>query len=332
MDKFKELEPLVGNTPLMEITLKYKGDVRKIYGKAEYYNYTGSIKDRIAFYILKRAYELGTINGDSIIVEATSGNTGIAFCAIGRFLGHRVKIFMPEWMSEERKILMRNFGAELRLVTEKEGGFVGSIELADEEAKKNGSYFLPHQFSNEHNSEAHYSSTAPELEKQLSKFGRTLDFFAAGVGTGGTIMGINSYFMRKNRDFKSFPIEPSTSAILSGSRDLKNHKILGIGDGAIPEIVRVGELSTPMVVEEDDAIIVSQMMAKVFGLGVGISSGANVLGVLKAQDRTGGKGVFATVFADDNKKYLTTDYSRELEIKDNYLCGDIEFLDMKAIR
>jgi cysteine synthase A len=332
MEKFKELESLVGNTPLLEITLRYKGKNRKIYAKAEYYNYTGSIKDRIALHILKEAYKSGTINRDSVIAEATSGNTGLAFCGIGRFLGHEVKIFMPEWMSEERKILVKNFGAELRLVTEEEGGFEGSIKLADEEAGEKGNYFLPHQFSNERNPEAHYFSTAPELEKQMLKFGKTPDFFVAGVGTGGTIMGINRYFKERNKNFKSFPVEPSTSAVLSGSKDLKMHKILGIGDGTIPEIVRTNELATPITVNEDDAIIVSQMIAKAFGLGIGISSGANILGVIKAQNIVGDGSAFTTVFADDNKKYLTTDYSKELEIKDDYLCKDIEFLDLRAVR
>lgn len=323
---------MVGNTPLLEITLKYRKKVRKIYAKAEYYNYTGSIKDRIALHILKKAYERGTIGQDSVIVEATSGNTGLAFCGIGRFLGHRVKIFMPEWMSEERKILVRNFGAELRLVSEEEGGFEGSVKLAEEEAEERNNYFLPRQFSNEQNPEAHYLNTAPELERQMSKFGATPSRFVAGVGTGGTIMGINKYFKKKDKNFKSFPVEPSSSAILSGSKDLKMHKILGIGDGTIPEIVKVGELDAPITVEEDDAIIVSQMMAKTFGLGVGISSGANAIGVIKAQEAAGGDGSFATVFADDNKKYLTTDYSRELKIRDDYLCKDIEFLDLRAVR
>lgn len=329
LDKFKQLDNLVGNTPLLEITLKYKGELRKVYAKAEYYSYTGSIKDRIAYYILKKAYETNSIKESDIIAEATSGNTGIAFSGIGRFLGHRVKIFMPEWMSEERKKLILSFGAELRLVTKEEGGFEGSARLADEEAKKGG-YFLPHQFSNKYNTEAHYVGTAKELDRQIGKFSDRIDGFVAGTGTGGTLMGVSRYFKEKNKNFKSFPLEPENSAIMSGSKSLYEHKIQGIGDGFIPEIVKMNELDNVIVVNEDDSIIASQMIAKAFGLGVGISSGANLLGVLKAQEIIGKDKIIATVFADDNKKYLSTDYSKNIPIKENFMCKDIEFIDIKA--
>lgn len=329
IDKFKDLENLVGNTPLLEITLKYKGELRKVYAKAEYYNYTGSVKDRVAYYILKKSYENNSIKKTDTIIEATSGNTGIAFSGIGRFLGHKVKIFMPEWMSEERKRLILSFGAELRLVSKQEGGFAGSARLVDEEAKKSG-YFLPHQFLNKYNTEAHYNGTAKELEKQIVKFANRIDGFAAGTGTGGTIMGVNNYFKEKNNNFKSFPLEPDTSAIMLGSSDLRDHKIQGIGDGFIPDIVRMDKLDKPIAVNEDDSIIVAQMLAKTFGLGVGISSGANLLGVLKVQDIIGSDKIIGTIFADDNKKYLTTDYSKEIKIKDNFISKDIEFLDIRT--
>lgn len=331
LDKFKQLENLVGNTPLLEITLKYKGELRKVYAKAEYYNYTGSIKDRIAYYILKKAYETNTIKETDIITEATSGNTGIAFSGIGRFLGHKVKIFMPEWMSEERKKLILSFGAELRLVTKEEGGFEGSARMADEEAKKGG-YFLPHQFSNKYNTEAHYTGTAKELDKQIKSFTNKIDGFVAGTGTGGTLMGISKYFKEKDKNFKSFPLEPDNSAIMSGSKKLQEHKIQGIGDGFIPEIVKMNELDNVITVNENDSIITSQMIAKTFGLGVGISSGANLLGVLKAQDIIGKDKIIATVFSDDNKKYLSTDYSKKIAIEENFMCKDIELLNIKTAR
>ena len=331
LDKFKQLESLIGNTPLLEITLKYKNEIRKVYAKAEYYNYTGSIKDRIAYYILKKAYETNSIKESDSIAEATSGNTGIAFSGVGRFLGHRVKIFMPEWMSEERKKLILSFGAELRLTTKEEGGFEGSARLADEEAKKGG-YFLPHQFSNDYNTEAHYNGTAKEIDKQILKFTDKIDGFVAGVGTGGTLMGVSNYFKEKDSNFKSFPLEPTNSAIMSGMKNLEEHKIQGIGDGFIPDIVKLNRLDDIITVDQDDSIIVSQMLAKTFGLGVGISSGANLLGVLKAQDTIGKNKVIATVFADDNKKYLSTDYSKKIDMKDNFMSKDIEFLDIKAVR
>jgi cysteine synthase A len=329
--KFKTLDELVGNTPLLEITLKYKKQLRIVYAKLEYYNYTGSIKDRIAYYILKKAYQSNIITPDHIIAEATSGNTGIAFSGIGKLLGHKVKIFMPEWMSEERKKLILSYGAELRLVTKEEGGFIGSAVLVDDEAK-NDKYFTPHQFSNEQNVEAHCNTTAVEIERQILKFSKNLDAFVAGVGTGGTVMGVNRYFKQKNKDFQSFPVEPDTSAIMSGDKVLKEHKIQGIGDGFIPEIVKLDLLSQPIKINEDDSIIVAQNLSKVFGIGIGISSGCNLLATLKAQDIIGVNKTVATVFADDNKKYLSTDYSSLIPSKDGFMSNDIEFLDMKAVR
>jgi cysteine synthase A len=331
VNKFESLQSLVGNTPLLEITLKYKGEIRKVYAKAEYYSFSGSIKDRIAYYILKKAYQNGDIKPTDIIAEATSGNTGIAFSAIGKYLGHKVKIFMPEWMSDERKKLIRGFGAELRLVTAEEGGFEGSARLADEEAKRGG-YFLPHQFINKYNVEAHYTGTAPEIERQIKTFASKVDAVAAGTGTGGTIMGICRYFKEKDKSFKAFPLEPESSAIMSGSKDLKEHKIQGIGDGFIPDIVKMNELDQPITIDEDDAIRTSQLLAKKFGLGVGISSGCNLLGVLKAQNIIGKDKVIVTTFTDDNKKYLSTDLANEIKIKDNFLSKNIEFIDIKATK
>ena len=333
MDKFKSLESLIGNTPLLEITLRYKKEIRRIYSKAEYYNYTGSIKDRVAYYILKKGYENNLITQDTVIAESTSGNTGISFCGVGKFLGHRVKIFMPEWMSEERKKLILSYGGELRLVTEEEGGFRGSRRLADEEGKKYN-YFLPHQSSNICNTEAHYVLTAPEIDKQIKKYTDRIDGFVGGVGTGGTVMGVNNYFKQKNKNFKSFPLNPKKSPIDGSQEELQGHKIQGIGidDGFVPDILKLDELEKIISVNEDDSIIMSQMLAKTFGLGVGMSSGTNLLGALKAQDIIGSDKVIATVFADDNKKYLTTDYSKTIEIKDNFMCKDIELLDIKAIR
>jgi cysteine synthase A len=328
---FKNLEALVGHTPLLEITLKYRGEIRKVYAKAEYYNYTGSIKDRIAYYILGKAYEFNFIKASDIIAEATNGNTGISFAGIGRLLGHRVRIFMPEWMSEERKKIIKSYGADLRLVTKEEGGFEESTRLVEDKARQGG-FFLPHQFSNVDNSAAHYHGTAKEIFAQIGKFADHVDGTAIGVGTGGTIMGLNDFFREKFSNFKSFPLEPDNAAIMSGFRDLKEHKIQGIGDGFIPELVKLEQLERPILVNEDDSIVVAQMLAKIFGIGVGISSGANFLGTLKAQDLIGKDKVIVTVFADDNKKYLSTDYSREIEIGDNFIAKDIELLDLRATR
>src|SRR4051812_5989392 len=184
------LRVLTGNTPLLAIDCEVRGQPRTVYAKAENLNFTGSIKDRMALHIIERAYESGQLASGGLIIEATSGNTGISFAALGRALGHPVTIFMPDWMSEERKSLIRSFGATVRLVSAEEGGFLGSIELAEQLAKDTPGAFLPRQFANAQNVEAHETSTGPELWSQLRWQGLTPDAFVAGVGTGGTIMGV----------------------------------------------------------------------------------------------------------------------------------------------
>jgi cysteine synthase len=188
MNKFEKISAMINNTPILEISLKYQGLQRTVYAKAEYYNFTGSIKDRIAYNILKGSYEAGLIKRGDIIAEASSGNTGIAFSAIGAYLGNPVHIFMPDWMSEERKKLLESFGATIHLVSKEDGGFKGSVESADKFGAENNA-FLPYQFSNFLNAETHYKTTGAEILRQLDTIGKKPDGFVAGVGTGGTIMG-----------------------------------------------------------------------------------------------------------------------------------------------
>ena len=186
---FSHIAPMIGNTPMLEILFRYRGDERRVFAKAEYYNLTGSIKDRVALHILRKAYEDGSISPGDVIAEATSGNTGIAFSALGSYLGHRVVIYMPDWMSEERINLMRSFGAEVVLVSKEQGGFLGSIRMTEELSAKGG-VFLPCQFSNEENVVTHYLTTGKEIAAALEALGLNADGVVAGVGTGGTVMGI----------------------------------------------------------------------------------------------------------------------------------------------
>lgn len=192
-NKFNHLEKLIGNTPLIEISLKYKDKKMKIYSKLEYYNLTGSIKDRIAVYMLKQAYMNKEINEDDLILEATSGNTGISFAAVGSYLGHDVHIYMPDWMSSERKKLLESYNAKLHLVSKEDGGFLKCISLTEQCKANCSNIFLPRQFSNEDNINAHYNSTAPEIYSTLRKHHLSPSIFVAGVGTGGTVMGIFKY-------------------------------------------------------------------------------------------------------------------------------------------
>lgn len=330
-NKFKSIDNLIGNTPLLEINFKYKGELRRIFAKAEQYNLTGSIKDRMAIHIIKEAYNSGDLKKDDTIVEATSGNTGIAFSAIGSALGHKVIIFMPDWMSKERVNLIESYGANIHLVSSDEGGFIGSIKMTEDLAEKSGNIFLPCQFSNEKNSEAHYLTTGPEIWNQLKTIGLKPDAIVAGVGTGGTIMGIGKYFKENSPNIKIYPLEPLNSPTLSTGHKVGKHRIEGISDDFIPSIVKLDQLDDILSVDDGDAIIMAQKIASQLGVGVGISSGANFLGALMAQELLGKDSTVVTIFSDDNKKYLSTDLMKEETIKDGFLSKDIELLNIQPI-
>lgn len=331
--KFEKLASLINNTPMLEITLKFMGELRKIYAKAEYYNFTGSIKDRIAYHILKNSYEAGLIKKGTLIAEASSGNTGISFSALGSFLGNPVCIFMPDWMCKERIQLLESFGAKICLVSKEDGGFIGSINLAEQMRLSNNA-FLPKQFSNPLNIDAHYNTTGQEILIQLQKLNKKPDGIVAGVGTGGTIMGINKALKEVYPQCKAFPLDPSNSPTMAtGGKITCPHRIAGIGDEFIPKILNLNELDDIIMVDDGDAINMSRKLSRELGIGVGISSGANFLGALKAQDILKNKdAVVVTVFADDNKKYLSTDLTKDIEIKSDYLSKDVELLDFCAIR
>ncbi|MFC2089737.1 PLP-dependent cysteine synthase family protein [Bacteroidota bacterium] len=330
--KLKNLSPLIGNTPLLEINLTYKGEPRTIYAKAENLNMTGSIKDRMAFHIIHKAYTLGALKPGDAIFEATSGNTGISFSAIGRALGHKVCIFMPDWLSEERINLIKSLGADIHLVSKEEGGFQGSINKAASKALSQGNAFLPSQFSNSDNVEAHYISTGPEIWWQLRFRSLIPDAFIAGVGTGGTIMGAGIFLKEQNESIKLYPLEPSNSPTLSTGCKVGKHRIQGISDEFVPDILNLSALDEVIDIDDGDAIIMAQKLAAELGIGVGISSGANLLGALKVQNMLGSEKIIVTIFPDDNKKYLSTDLLRNQALKENYLSPDIQLIQYKAFK
>lgn len=303
-----------------------------IYAKAENLNMTGSIKDRMAFHILENAYKKELINPGGLIIEATSGNTGISFTAIGRALGHPVTIFMPEWMSIERINLIKCMGATINLISKEQGGFLGSIDFAEQLAKNTKGAFLPRQFSNEDNIMAHYSTTGPEIWWQLKLNSLCPDAFIAGVGTGGTIMGVGAFLKEKNSDIMICPLEPTNSPTLSTGHKIGKHRIDGISDEFIPPILKLKSLDSVIGVDDGDSIIMSQKLANELGLGVGISSGANFIGALMAQEKLGTDAVVVTVFPDDNKKYLSTDLLKEEPVKPDFLSSEVELIDFKAFR
>ncbi|MFV0345725.1 MAG: PLP-dependent cysteine synthase family protein [Bacteroidales bacterium] len=323
-ERIKGISRLIGNTPLLAINCTYKGKERTVYAKAEFLNLTGSIKDRMAFHILNKAYSEGILKAGDRIVEATSGNTGIAFSGVGRALGHPVTIFMPNWMSQERKNLIKSFGANIVLVSPEEGGFLGSIDMANKLAQTEENCYLPRQFSNTDNCQAHYNTTAQELCNQLQTLELKPDAFVAGVGTGGTVMGVGRYLHQQNPNVKIYPLEPSNSPTMSTGHKVGKHRIQGISDEFIPAIVDLSKLDDIVAVDDGDAIIMAQKLSKGLGLGVGISSGANFLGALKVQDMLGAEAIVATVFADDNKKYLSTDLMNEEPVKKDFISTDVK--------
>lgn len=317
-DKFEHLWHLVGNTPMLELQYVYNGKPSRIYVKCEHYNLTGSVKDRMALNIMFEAYKSCAIKPGDTIIEATSGNTGIAFAAIGRALGHPVKIIMPDWLSKERIDIIRSMGAEVILISKAQGGFLGSIRMCEELAAKGG-VFLPRQFENQYNEEAHEKTTAMEIWEQLRLSGLKPDAFVAGVGTGGTVMGVGKGLKSRNPAIKIHPLEPAESPTLTTGYKVGSHRIQGISDEFIPEIVKLDELDHVIQANDGDAIIMAQKLAKELGLAVGISSGANVIGAIKLKAQMGEEAIVVTLLSDSNKKYLSTDLVKEEPVKDSFI-------------
>ena len=335
MDKYlkrlNDLNDLIGHTPLVQINFRYKNRNLKVYSKLEYYNYTGSIKDRVALYMLKKAYTDNKLKENDIIVEATSGNTGISFSAIGTYLGNPVHIYMPDWLSDERKNILKSFNAALHLVSKKDGGFKKCISLTKELEQKDNNVFLPKQFSNPDNIYAHYYSTGPEIYYSLKNKGIIPSAFIAGVGTGGTVMGIGKYLKEKIPFIRVYPLEPSNSQTLSTGKSLNSHRIQGISDEFVPPILNLKNLNNVIGVDDGDSIIMAQMFSKTLGLGIGISSGANFLGAVKVLEMNNFNDNIVTVFSDDNKKYLSTDLMKTEPVKDNFISTQIELTGLNII-
>jgi cysteine synthase len=330
--RFEQLKHMIGNTPLLAIRFSFRGKERVIYAKAEHLNMTGSIKDRMAFHILKKAYGEGRIQSGDTIVEATSGNTGISFAAIGRALGHQVVIFIPDWMSQERVALIRSLGAKIIAVSREQGGFLGSIRMTEEFAQHEQNVFLPAQFANLANNEAHEQTTGPEIWWQLYFHSVKPDAFVAGVGTGGTIMGTGKFLRQHNPTIKLYPLEPAESPTLSTGHKVGRHRIQGVSDEFIPSILDLEKLDPVISVHDGDAILMAQKLGACLGLAIGISSGANFIGALMAQNQLGEDAVVTTVFPDDNKKYLSTDLLRKEPVKDSYLAPEVELLSYEALK
>jgi cysteine synthase A len=332
ISKIEDLELAFGNTPLIEVSFTYQNRPKKIYAKYEAFNFSGSIKDRIALHIIKNAYLNNKIKEGDLIVEATSGNTGIAFAAIGRALGHNVRIYMPDWLSTERYQIMESFGAEIIRITKEQGGFVRSIEEAKKYAENNLNVFCPEQFTNQENINAHYNTTAKEIISQLNNINLSPNYFVAGVGTGGTVMGFLKYCQDHQINCFCHPMEPANSPTLTtGGEKIGKHRIQGISDEFIPDILKLNQLERIISVDDGDAIIMAQKLNK-SGLSVGISSGANFIAALKLIADNPKQDVVATIFCDSSMKYLSTDLTKKEPLKLDFLSTDVDIKSFKFIK
>lgn len=286
---------LIGNTPILN--LKQIG-YPNLFVKLEKTNPGGSIKDRAALYMINGAEEKGILNKDSVLVEATSGNTGIALAMAGKLKGYKVIIIMPDTMSIERRQLVKAFGAELML-TEGAKGMAGSIEKANELLDKNPNYICLGQFDNEDNPRAHYETTGPEILKEV----KDVSFIVAGIGSGGTIVGAGKFLKEKNKEIKVIGIEPKSSPLITENKS-GPHKIQGIGANFIPKIYDKDIVDKVITVSDEDSYETVRLIANKLGILIGISSGANISGAMKLSDENPGK-IIVTVAPDGVDKYMS---------------------------
>ncbi len=289
---------LIGNTPMIDLN---KTTGFHIFAKAEFLNPGGSIKDRIAKNMIEDAEKRGVLKKGMTIIEPTSGNTGIGLALCGVRMGYRVIIVMPENMSEERKKIIRALGAGL-ILTPPEESIGGAVKKAEELAASSDEYFVPQQFVNPSNPEMHYKTTAQEIYAQMDG---KVDIFVSGIGSGGTLQGISKFLKEKNPNLKVVAVEPkNVSALLGDEPGL--HQIQGIGDGFVPEILDVDMITDIVTVTDDNAIETARELAKVQGLLVGTSSGANVWAAKKMAGKYGNDKVIVTVLADRVERYFST--------------------------
>lgn len=315
----------VGNTPLIKIKYVYNNKENYIYTKLESYNLTGSIKDRVAYYMIKEAYKSGELKKGIEIVEATSGNTGIALAAMGSYFGNPVHIFMPDWVSIERLNLMKMYNAKVTLVSKEEGGFQAAIKMAKEYAENNNAY-LTNQFENPNNVLAHYETTGKEIIDTLKD---NIGGFVSGIGTGGTLIGVAKRLKEFDSAIKIYALEPDKMPLLSQGKILGNHKIEGIGDDFIPKIVDKNLIDEVITVNDDDAVNMARKVALELGLGVGISSGANLIASVIKNENS--QKPIVTVSADDNKKYLSTTLSEKIDNNKKFISNKIKLLDYEFV-
>jgi cysteine synthase len=300
----KHLTDLIGNTPLLELSNfgKHSNSFASIIAKLEYFNPGGSVKDRIGFSMIEDAEKQGLINKDTVIIEPTSGNTGIALALVAAAKGYKLKLLMPETFSVERRNLLKALGAELVLTPGAEG-MSGAVRRAAELHEQTPNSFVPQQFKNPANPDIHRKTTAEEIWKDTDG---KVDFFVAGIGTGGTITGVGEVLKQRNPNVKIIAVEPADSPVLSGGKP-GPHKIQGIGPGFVPDVLNRSILDDIITVKNDEAFETGRTLAKTEGLLVGISSGAAVFAALQIANRPENKGKnIVVLLPDTGERYLST--------------------------
>ncbi len=304
MKVYKKITDLIGMTPLLELSNFEKENklYGKIYAKLEYFNPAGSVKDRIAKSMIDDAEEKGLLKKNFVIIEPTSGNTGIGLSAVAASKGYKVILTMPETMSIERRNLVKAYGAEI-VLTDGTKGMKGAIEKAEELAREIPNSFIPSQFNNKANPKVHYDTTGPEIWKDTDG---KVDIFVAGVGTGGTVSGTGEYLKSKNPNVKIIAVEPSGSPVLSKGV-FGPHKIQGIGAGFVPDTLNTKIYDEVIAVENEDAFETGRILARKEGLLVGISSGAAVFAASKIAKRPENKDkIIVVLLPDTGERYLST--------------------------
>lgn len=304
MKVYEKITDLIGGTPLLKLNSIVGDEETKaeIYGKLEYFNPAGSVKDRIARAMIDNAEKSGALKPGAVIIEPTSGNTGIGLASVAASRGYKIILTMPETMSVERRNLLKAYGAEL-VLTDGAKGMKGAIEKAEELAKETPGSFIPSQFTNPANPSAHKASTGPEIWEDTDG---KVDIFVAGVGTGGTLSGVGAYLKSKNPDVKVVAVEPAGSPVLSKGI-AGSHKIQGIGAGFVPETLDTEVYDEIVTVENEDAFETGRTLARKGGVLVGISSGAAVYAASRLAKRPENKGkVIVALLPDTGERYLST--------------------------
>ena len=306
---YHSLDELIGRTPLLELCNieRELGLLAKVVAKLEYLNPAGSVKDRVALAMFEDAKERGILKEDSVIIEPTSGNTGIGLAAVAAARGYRMIVVMPETMSLERRQLMKAYGAEL-VLTEGKRGMQGAIEKAEELSKEIPNSFVAGQFVNPANPKAHYQSTGPEIYQDMDG---DVDIFVAGVGTGGTITGVGTYLKEQKPDVKIVAVEPASSAVLS-TGVAGAHKIQGIGAGFVPEVLKQEIYDEVIAVKDEKAFEAGRMIGRREGILVGISSGAALYAAIELEKREENRGkTIVVLLPDTGDRYLSTELFKE---------------------